>query len=384
MTAATPPSKRKGREHLDLCSKAGPPQAKQAKQAWDPIRHFTHQVAVIRKLIPEPRTWDIFLGSLGTGIVGVRPRVQAPPMKRPAAKSVVRKRPASAVAAPAVSQGFVILFLNGKASKLQEWSGKQLAGFSPALDCAKRTLRWQCQRSDRHGRVIGKIREHVGAGGELVVVVRAAPGDEFKILGRAFDIQLEAEATFLVQDDDNLILEQGSQRIHRAILAQCIDEGLKAGIGLLPIKYPLRQSLKSPKYCAACCWTPATALIAFGELDAEAAGVLQTKPPALRGAKRKYRGIARMRTSLTQRAKRSAAAARRKLHCIPPKRTSFAASTYRKRWRRSVLQKASNQVVAKRIGGTENVDSSASPGHDVRKKRVRVDLLSEGAAATPN
>lgn len=231
------------------------------------MRHFTHQVMVIRKFVHAPHRLDIFLGNLGTGIVGVRP-------KRRASDSSAAEIDGDALTPPA-PKGHVILFLNVGAGRLQERDGRTMAGFSAVLDRPLRTLRWESQRADRRGRMIGKISEHVRSGGELVVAVRSAPGNDFKILGPVADFQPESDARFLVDAGDNLLVEQGSRRIHKAVRAQCLDAGLRAGVGLLAVKYPLPQALASPRYCRSCCWAPATARIIFHDLDVAAAALFE-------------------------------------------------------------------------------------------------------------
>eukprot|EP00927_Polykrikos_kofoidii_P053990 TRINITY_DN48496_c0_g1_i1.p1 TRINITY_DN48496_c0_g1~~TRINITY_DN48496_c0_g1_i1.p1 ORF type:complete len:365 (-),score=59.23 TRINITY_DN48496_c0_g1_i1:363-1457(-) len=257
-----------------------------AEARWDPIRHFKHQVALIRQLIPAPRGWDVFMGSLGTGIVGVRERrvrrntktedPSAPPfagLPRSSAKTRMSTQPDVKVRGT-----YVVLFLNGKTAKLQEWNGRSMSGFSSGFNRDKKVLTWESQRYDKKGRIIAKILENVKRGVEIVVAVRGSPGDTYRILGRTLRFRLKAPARFLVNKGEHVLVERGSSRVHKAILAQCLDAGLKAGVGLLPIRYPLAKD-SNTTYCSACCWAPATAVLTFNEYDKEAATIFEGGKP---------------------------------------------------------------------------------------------------------
>jgi len=220
----------------------------QPRKIFDPITHFKHQVAVVRKLIPKPRKWIRFLGNLGTGILGVRP---------------VR----SAKGCKGQPKGFVILFLNASDCHLQAWGGKTLNGYTSCMNMQNGTLRWESQRSDVHGKLIDQINQHVMAGTQVVVAVRNKLQQEYGILGHAHNFQLEAKPQFLLQPGDSVVAERGSYRIHRQISAQCLDGGLKSGIGLIPYKYPLPKSFRRPNYCSICCMKRATALMTFDDFD---------------------------------------------------------------------------------------------------------------------
>lgn len=266
------------------------PNLKRKSKTWDPIRHFTHQVAVVRKFIPAPRKWERFLGNLGTGILGVRPLKKRKSSARGAIvpQSADAEVEGKAEAAGTEPHGFIFLFLNAGAARLQEWNGRTMSGFAPSLDRQRQVLKWESQRNDKTGRVISHIIEHVDAGAEVVVAVRSSPGEDFQILGRTRDFCRDSEARFLVEIGDHLIGERGSSRMHKFITAQCLDAGLKAGIGLVPHQYPLptNRAVK-PLFCSACCWRPATAVLTFGSLDQNAAEILQaettkrTSPQAL-------------------------------------------------------------------------------------------------------
>lgn len=232
--------------------------SKVKSKPWDPIQHFTHQVAVVQQFIPAPRKWNRFLGNLGTGILGARP-----------------------ADSPDADKGFVFLFLNAGAARLQEWNGRMMSGFAPSLDRQRRVLRWESQRNDKTGRVISQISEHVQAGVEVVVAVRSSPGELFHILGCTRNFCQDTEARFLPQPGDHLIGERGSARMHKYITAQCIDAALKAGIGLVPYQYPLPQRSWKPQFCTACCWKPATAILTFSSLGEKAAEILDPTSKAL-------------------------------------------------------------------------------------------------------
>merc|ERR1712139_242398 len=68
--------------------------------------------------------------------------------------------------------------------------------------------------------------------------------------------------------------ERGSARVHKCVTAQCIDAGLKLGIGLVPHQYPFPKRSVKPQFCSACCWKPATAVLTFSSLDKKAADIL--------------------------------------------------------------------------------------------------------------
>lgn len=320
------------------------------KARWDPVLHFTHQVALVRQLIPSPREWEIFQGSLGTGIVGVRPK---------------------ATSRSAVQPGFVILFVNAASARLQESYGKTISGFVPMLDRAARTLKWESQRSDHQGQVIARIFEHVHAGRcEVVVAVRATPGTDYAILGRTREICLLSPARFLVNGGDHLVAERGSNRIHRYVTAQCIDAGLKAGVGLVPCRYPVPAALR-PLYCSGCCWAPASALLRFETLDEEAARIMEmggggqkgcTSDAAVESAGerplKRLRGkqappsvaarCSRRKSGVCDAAvgRRSAATQRTTLASNTLAVRAVAHDSFRLRWRRSVLGKRRASVAS--------------------------------------
>jgi len=240
------------------------------RKIFDPIIHFKHQVAVIRKLIPKPRKWTRFMGSLGTGILGVRPL-----------RNEKGRR--------GQTKGFVILFLNASDCHLQDWGGKTLNGYTSCMNLQNGTLRWESQRSDVHGRVIDQINQHVMAGTQIVVAVRSKLCQEYGILGYARNFQLEAKAQFMLQPGDSVVAERGSYRVHRQISAQCLDGGLKSGIGLIPYKYPLPKSFRRPNYCPICCFKRSTALMTFDDFDRELAGLLQPQSCS-KGPRKRLRG----------------------------------------------------------------------------------------------
>eukprot|EP00928_Gymnodinium_smaydae_P019360 TRINITY_DN17412_c0_g1_i2.p1 TRINITY_DN17412_c0_g1~~TRINITY_DN17412_c0_g1_i2.p1 ORF type:complete len:313 (+),score=41.22 TRINITY_DN17412_c0_g1_i2:524-1462(+) len=136
-------------------------------------------------------------------------------------------------------------------------------------------LKWESQRSDTSGRLIAQIVSHVQAGCEVVVAVRSGPGDDFEILGRTRDVRLNTNAEFLPQQGDHLVGERGSTRVHRHVTAQCLDVGLKNGTGLMAYRYPLADRAWKPRYCLACCWRPATAVLTFETLGEKACEILQ-------------------------------------------------------------------------------------------------------------
>jgi len=232
-------------------------------KVWDPIQHFTHQMAVVQQFIPAGTEWERFLGSLGTGILGAR------------AKAAGQKsQNAAAVKTEKTDSGFIFLFLNAAAGRLQEWNGKVMSGFTDCLNRKAKTLRWESQRNDKTGRVIAQIVQHTQQGAEVVVAVRASPGDSFSILGKTSSFGQDSAAQFLLEPGDHLIGERGSQRMHKCITAQCIDASLKMGIGLVPQQFPLPERTGRVQFCTACCWKPATAIIRFDAWNEVAADIL--------------------------------------------------------------------------------------------------------------
>lgn len=231
-------------------------------KVWDPIQHFTHQMAVVQQYIPAGTEWERFLGSLGTGILGAR------------AKAAGQKSQDAAAVKTEKTDSFIFLFLNAAAGRLQEWNGKVMSGFTDCLNRKAKTLRWESQRNDKTGRVIAQIIEHTQQGAEVVVAVRASPGDSFSILGKTRNFGQDSAAQFLLEPGDHLIGERGSQRMHKCITAQCIDAGLKMGIGLVPQQFPLPERTGRVQFCTACCWKPATAIIRFDAWNEVAADIL--------------------------------------------------------------------------------------------------------------
>eukprot|EP00927_Polykrikos_kofoidii_P021287 TRINITY_DN20191_c0_g2_i1.p1 TRINITY_DN20191_c0_g2~~TRINITY_DN20191_c0_g2_i1.p1 ORF type:complete len:379 (+),score=44.55 TRINITY_DN20191_c0_g2_i1:312-1448(+) len=315
---------------------------------WDPVRHFKHQVAFIRQLIPIPREWDVILGALGSGIVGVRERCRRPVSGPRCSKrrksfgsrsgsvrssSLAKKKAttnlrSSTTAEPLStdSRTFIILFMNGKGSSLQQWHGRSLSNFASSFNKRNRTLTWESQRRDKKGRIIASMLDKVQAGAEIVVAVRATVGESYTILGRTQKCRLKAQARFLIDNGEHVVVERGSSRVHKAILARCLDDGLKAGIGLMPLKYPLPKNYQAD-YCGACCWAPATALLTFDEYDKKAAAVLGGS---------QVRGESRPRT-------------RAKPKKLPTCDDERKAAAIRRRWRRSRLHRHACSVVKKRL-----------------------------------
>jgi len=254
----------------------------QGKKEWDPYRHFRHQVRFLDQLFPQlgpkrpfERRCETFMGTLGTGIVGVRP-------KRRASQAKGARQSMSNQAA-----GYIVLFLNAASAKIQEWSGKTLSGYKPSLNLQTRTLLWESQRSDLGGKVINRIASCALEGTMVVVAVRAAPNDSYRELGRTRSFRLESTSQLLLGAGDHIIVERGSNRIHRSILAQCLDGGLSSGIGLVRTTFPPRFT---PQFCTACCRTRATARLEFATLDAEAAAMLAPPEAAVQPPTKRLRG----------------------------------------------------------------------------------------------
>merc|ERR1719265_3087082 len=120
------------------------PNLKRKSKTWDPVRHFTHQVAVVRKFIPAPGKWERFLGNLGTGILGVRPLKKRKSSSRRASMPQGADADVEGKAEPAGTEahGFIFLFLNAGAARLQEWNGRTMSGFAPSLDRQRQVLKW--------------------------------------------------------------------------------------------------------------------------------------------------------------------------------------------------------------------------------------------------
>lgn len=181
----------------------------------------------------------------------------------------------------------MILFLNASDCHLQHWGGKTLNGYTSCMNMQNGTLRWESQRQDVHGKLIEQISQHVMTGTQIVVAVRSGLHQPYGILGYTQNFKLEATSQFLLKPGDHVVAERGSYpiRIHRQVSAQCLDGGLKSGIGLVAYKYPLPRSVRRPSYCSMCCMKRATAVMTFDDFDKELAALLQ--PPCSTGATRK-------------------------------------------------------------------------------------------------
>jgi len=273
-------------------SKAKPAKLGYAKGAK---AHYKFQVALISSVVPEP--WTVCMGGLGSGIVCVRPGSEkssgSSSSKAPAAK--VKKEQLNegeedeALAAAGgddeqveefaaktlPEDATVILLINSRHFGSMSRNGKTLGDYpGDVLDVEHGQMRWSSQHRDRSNRMLNAIVAHSERGGRIVVATRGAAearAEEdcrhFKTLGEVSHITDVIRNHFLVEHGDTVIQERGSDLHHKVIKTQCIDTGLRSGIGLIPVKY--RAGRFIGKWCPRCSYEPGCALLHFKELKAD-------------------------------------------------------------------------------------------------------------------
>jgi len=272
-------------------SKAKPAKLGYAKGAK---AHYKFQVALISSVVPEP--WTVCMGGLGSGIVCVRPGSEkssgSSSSKAPAAK--VKKEQLNegeedeALAAAGgddeqveefaaktlPEDATVILLINSRHFGSMNRNGKTLGAYAgDVLDVEHGQMRWSSQHRDRSNRMLNAIVAHSERGGRIVVATRGAAEARaedcrhFKTLGEVSHITDVIRNHFLVEHGDTVIQERGSDLHHKVIKTQCIDTGLRSGIGLIPVKY--RAGRFIGKWCPRCSYEPGCALLHFKELKAD-------------------------------------------------------------------------------------------------------------------
>jgi hypothetical protein len=96
------------------------------------------------------------------------------------------------------------------------------------------------------------------------------------------------EGKFLVEEGCHVICD--GVRLHKNITASCLDVGLKAGIGLVPKRYPLPPKIANDyRFCKACCYSEPNARLHFTELNEEGVAIYGNRQPSVltRGRTRK-------------------------------------------------------------------------------------------------
>eukprot|EP00445_Apocalathium_hangoei_P046725 CAMPEP_0204015306 /NCGR_PEP_ID=MMETSP0360-20130528/25979_1 /ASSEMBLY_ACC=CAM_ASM_000342 /TAXON_ID=268821 /ORGANISM="Scrippsiella Hangoei, Strain SHTV-5" /LENGTH=440 /DNA_ID=CAMNT_0050958219 /DNA_START=65 /DNA_END=1387 /DNA_ORIENTATION=+ len=257
--------------------------------------HYKFQVALISSVVPEP--WTVCMGGLGSGIVCVRPGTEkssgSSSIKAPAAKvNKDKHNEGEEDEAPAAAGGddeqveefaaktlpedaTVILLINSRHFGSMNRNGKTLGDYpGDVLDVEHGQMRWSSQHKDRRNTMLNAIVAHSERGGRIVVATRGAAearAEEdcrhFKTLGEVSHITDVIRNHFLVEHGDTVIQERGSDLHHKVIKTQCIDTGLRSGIGLIPVKY--RAGSFIGKWCPRCSYEPGCALLHFKELKAD-------------------------------------------------------------------------------------------------------------------
>jgi len=251
--------------------------------------HFRHQVAFIEQIVAGE--WEVTFGGLGTGIVGIAPKAEP----QAAAVETGSGAASSSTSNPAASEKpadkqltkdtVIVLFKNAPNCNWQTRNGKASGGYSSGvLDEEKNTLEWTSQRRDVNNKVIMTLVDHLGRGGRLLVAVRppqtgSVDGD-YRLLGQVSRIDGLHLAELMVGEGNTVIRENGSKMTHRAILPDCLNLGLKKGVGLIAVKLTA-DNMKAHRFCVACCYRTPSCTLHFEEL--EPAGVSAYNLPA--GAK---------------------------------------------------------------------------------------------------
>lgn len=260
------------------------------------ILHYRYQVACINSLVPPP--WKLCFGAFGSGIIGVRPEVSRSKAAK-IKKEMGEPRKAEEDAPPSLpADSTVILLLNAPSFPQMARNGNTLGGYAEELNVAQATMRWSSQRRDRHNRMVNAITAHCNVGGRVVVVARSNADKRFKLLGDVALIDDVRKSGFLVQKGDGLLSERGNNLYHKTITVSCLNTGLKSGVGLCAVRYPVppKGELKA-KFCPNCCFRPPSALLHFKELQQEGVAAYGYMPP-VKGEKVEDRAKAEASTKL--------------------------------------------------------------------------------------
>jgi len=255
--------------------------------ARDPKDHFVNQVGLINEVVQPP--WTTCFGSLGTGIVGVRPsgsdtgggKALDLPFESESCggADMFGARLASGHTGSSLLplDATIIIFVAPPCASLQIRGGKATSGYKDDLDKAARSLDWSAQRNDRHNKKIEAIMAHCHGGGRVVVSVRSQKTNRFTQLGTVSHIDTFSSARFLIENGDHILQERGTRTYHKQITAACLNPGLRSGVGLKEARYPVVNG-STCKWCSACCYAPPKATLHFHELRDE--GVAAYDSPA--------------------------------------------------------------------------------------------------------
>lgn len=240
------------------------------------LQHYRHQVQCINDLVAPP--WELCFGALGSGIIGVRPYTGTP--RAPKVKKEKGAEEDAPVSLPA--DATVILLLNAPTFPSMARNGTTVGGYAEELNVAQSTMRWSSQRRDRHNRMVNAIVAHCQRGGRVVAAARNSMDKLFKLLGEVGHIDDVQKAGFLVRKGDGLLLERGTNLYHKAISISCLNTGLKSGVGLVAVRYPVpaKGELKA-RWCPNCCFRPPSALLHFKELKPDGVAAYGYVPPAM-------------------------------------------------------------------------------------------------------
>jgi len=98
---------------------------------------------------------------------------------------------------------------------------------------------------------------------------------KFKQLGMVTRVDDVQQARFILNKGDFVLCDQA--KLHKNLGPDCLDAGLRMGIGLTSHVYPLpEKQAKNYKLCTACCYSEGTARLHFDELNEE--GVAAYRP----------------------------------------------------------------------------------------------------------
>lgn len=117
------------------------------------------------------------------------------------------------------------------------------------------------------------IIAHCRDGGRVVVGVRPPNDSRFRMLGELRSVDDLQGARFLVESGDDVLREQGTNTFHKAITVQCLNDGLRRGVGLAVARHPINT--EAAKWCKACCYLPPRVVLNFAELHAEGVEAFQ-------------------------------------------------------------------------------------------------------------
>jgi len=268
--------------------------------ARDPKEHFHIQVSLINEVVRPP--WCTCFGSLGTGIVGVRPEGDSATGGADmfGARLACSETGSSEIPLDAT----IVIFVAAPSADLQTRGSRAMGGYKDDLDKVARTLDWSAQRGDLRNKKLTTIMSHVHGGGRVVVAVRSNLTKRFTLLGTVSHIDAFCGARFLVEDGEHILQERGTRTYHKQITAACLNSGLRSGVGLREARYPVPTG-DHVKFCLACCYAPSKATLHFHELRDE--GVSAYSSPAhwvrRREREQERQRLARIKVAKSERCK---------------------------------------------------------------------------------